>query len=220
MIDPRLISDSIPPLQADDTPEHVLTLMHEYSVGQLPVLDGQKYVGVVTMEDLIGLTDKTKPLSDAPAIFRKAFVDTDAHVFDVMRLALEFNVRIVPVIDENSRYIGLISAESCMRAFAMLNSVKDGGAIIELEIPLKDFTLSEVARIVEDNECRILCLYTNIDQPHMKVEITLKVNTIEVNAIVASFERYEYVVKDVHNDTEYTEGLKDRYDALMRYLNV
>lgn len=220
MIDPRLISDSIPPLQSDDTVEHVITLLHEYGVSQLPVLEGKKYLGVVALEDLIQWNGKKTTLQETGITFRRAFVLKTAHIFDVMRLALEFNVRIVPVINEGGHYFGLISAESCMRAFALMNSVKDQGAIIELEIPLKDFTLSEIAHIVEDNECRILCLYTNINQHQMTVEITFKVNTTDINALVASFERYEYVIKAVHNDMEYTEGLKDRYDALMRYLNV
>ena len=126
----------------------------------------------------------------------------------------------VPIIDEDQAYLGLISAESCLRAFATLNSVKEAGGILELAVPVKDYQLSEVARIVEDNDAEILCFYTNINQADQKVEITIKLNTTEVSAIVASFERYEYEVKAIHNDTEYTEDLRERYDSFMRYMNV
>ena len=73
---------------------------------------------------------------------------------------------------------------------------------------------------MEDNEARILCFYTDMQYENGTVELTLKLNTTEVTALIASFERYEYEIKSVYNDTEYTEELKDRYDALMRYLNV
>ena len=220
MIAPELISDSIPPLHLDDTGERVLFVMHEHNVSQLPVVDGNSYIGLVTMEDVINMKHLNQPLQNFTQIFRKPFVKETAHIFEVMKSALEFNVRVVPVINDEHRYLGLISAESCLRAFAVLNSVKDAGGILELEIPVKDYQLSEVARIVEENQAEILCLYTNINQGEQKAEITIKLNTSEISGIIAAFERYEYEVISVYNDTEYEEDLKDRYDSLMRYLNV
>ena len=151
---------------------------------------------------------------------RKPFVLDTAHLFDVMKAALDFNVRVVPVVDEEFMFLGLISAESCLRGFAVLNSVKDAGAIIELETTQVDYSLSEVARIAEENNANILCFYTNIRHQDGIVEITLKLNTTEVSAMVAAFERFDYEVKAIYNDAVYTEELKDRYDGLMRYLNV
>jgi acetoin utilization protein AcuB len=220
MIAPHLISDSTPSLQLEETGEKALMVMHEYSINQLAVVDGTSYVGLVTMEDIINMKQLDKPLKSFSQPFRQPFVKDTAHIFDIMKTAVEFSVRVVPVIDEDHKYLGLISAESCMRAFAVLNSVKEPGGIIELEISVSSYSLSEVARIVEENEAEVVCLYTNIRQEEGKAEITLKLNTTEVAAIVAAFERYEYDVKAIYNDVEYTEDLKDRYDALMRYLNV
>lgn len=220
MIAPDLISHSIPPLHLDDTGEQVLLAMHEYNVSQLPVVDGNSYIGLVTMEDVINMKHLNQPLKNFTQIFRKPSVKDTAHIFDVMKSALEYNVRVVPVINDDHKYLGMISAESCLRAFALLNSVKDAGGILELQVAVKDYSLSEVARIVEENEAEILCLYTNINQLEQKAEITIKLNTSEVSGIIAAFERYEYEVISVYNDAEYAEDMKDRYDLLMRYLNV
>ena len=215
MIAPELISDSIPPLHLEDSGEQVLLVMHDCNVSQLPVVDGSSYVGLVTMEDVINMKHLNQPLSQQ---LNQAL--SQSHIFDVMKSALEFNVRVVPVLDEDHKYLGLISAESCLRAFAVLNSVKDAGGILELEVAVKDYSLSEVARIVEENEAEILCLYTNIIQQTQRAQITIKLNTTEVSGIIAAFERYEYEVTSVYNDTEYAEDMKDRYYSLMRYLNV
>jgi predicted transcriptional regulator len=220
MIAPHLISDFIPALHLEDSGEHVLMAMHEYNVSQLPVVEGKKYVGLVAMEEIINLKHLSQPLKSFQLPARKPFVQNTAHIFDVMKAAIDFNVRVVPVVDEEQNYLGIISAESCLRAFGVLNSVKEPGAILELEIPFSDYSLSEVARIAEDNEVKVLCLYTNINQHDSIMEITMKVNATDVASLVASFERYEYEVKAVYNDVEYTEELKDRYDALMRYLSV
>lgn len=220
MIAPKLISDLIPPLHLDDTGEHVLMLMQEYNVNQLPVLDGRKYVGIITMDEVINLKHLSNPLKNFQLPLKRPFVINTSHIFDVMKAAVDFNVKVVPVINDSNDYLGLISAESCLRAFAVMNSIKDSGAIIEVDIPLNDYSLTEVARIVEDSDAHVLCLYTNIRQEESMVELTLKVDTTEVGGIVGAFERYEYEVKNIYNDTAYTVELKDRYDALMRFLNV
>ncbi len=220
MIAPNLISDYITPLQVSDNGEHALVMMHEHNTNQLPVVDDNKYVGLVTMEEVINMKHLSKPLENFANSFDKPFVlDTD-HIFDVMKTAVEFNVRMVPVVDEENNYKGSVSAESCLRAFALLNSVKEAGGILELEKELKEYSLSEIARIVEDNEAAILCLYTNVEKNSSKMQITVKLNTTNLSSIIATFERYNYEIKTVHNEKEYTEDLKDRYDALMRYLNV
>lgn len=220
MIAPDLISDAITPLHLEDSGELALITMQEFNVSQLPVLDGRKYIGLVTLDEIINLKHLSHSIKSFQLPVRKPFVRDTAHIFDVMKAALDFNVRVVPVVNDDFDYIGLISAESCLRGFAVLNSVKDAGAIIELEIEQTNYQLSEIARIAEDNDAKILCFYTNIRQQDGIVEITLKLNTTDVSTLVASFERFDYEVKAIHNDAEYTEELKDRYDGLMRYLNV
>jgi len=220
MIAPDLISDAITPLHLEDSGELALITMQEFNVSQLPVLDGRKYIGLVTLDEIINLKHLSHSIKSFQLPVRKPFVRDTAHIFDVMKAALDFNVRVVPVVNDDFDYIGLISAESCLRGFAVLNSVKDAGAIIELEIEQTNYQLSEIARIAEDNDAKILCFYTNIRQQDGIVEITLKLNTTDVSTLVASFERFDYKVKAIHNDAEYTEELKDRYDGLMRYLNV
>lgn len=220
MIALRLLSDTAPVLHLDDTGEQALLVMNEHSTSQLPVVDGKSYAGLVTMEDVIKMKHLSQPLKNFSRHFRQPFVKEKAHVFDIMKAAVEFNVRVVPVINDEHRYLGLISAESCLRAFAVLNSVKQKGGILELEVPAKNYSLSEVAKIAEDNNIEILCHYTHINEVENKAELTIKLNTSDVTAVVAAFERYQYEVKAVYNDTEYTEDLKDRYDSLMRYLNV
>jgi len=220
MIAPSLISDSIPPLHLEDTGEHALITLQEFNVSQLPVLDGNKYVGLITIDEIIHQKHLSQSIQSFQLPGRNPFVLNTAHIFDVMKAAVEFNVRVVPVVDEDGLYLGLISAESCLRGFAVLNSVKDSGAIIEMEIAHPDYSLSEIARISEENSANILCFYTNIRPQDGVVEITLKLNTTDVTTLIAAFERFDYEIKSVYNDSEFTEELKDRYDGLMRYLNV
>ncbi|MFN8300484.1 MAG: CBS domain-containing protein [Chitinophagales bacterium] len=220
MIAPHLISDALPILHTDDSGEHALIQMHEFNVNQLPVIENGKYIGLVTMEEVISMKHLSKPLNELVKTFRQPFVLNNAHIFDVMKAALEFNVRLIPVVNEHHQYLGTISAESCLRAFAVLNSVNQSGAIIELEIAQHDYSLAELAGIVEEAHATVLCLYSHINTESGNMEVTLKVNITDITQMVQSFERFNYEVKAVYNDVEYSEDMKDRYDALMRYLNV
>jgi hypothetical protein len=52
------------------------------------------------------------------------------------------------------------------------------------------------------------------------VIITLKINKIEISAIVATFQRYEYIVRYYFGEEQYSNELKDNYNHLLSYLNV
>lgn len=216
----EIVSEGLNPLNYTDSGEKAIVRMHEYNVNQLPVTDGDKYIGIVNMDEIVALRHLNDPIKDLQIQLKRPYVYEDAHLFEVMKAGIEYNVKVVPVLSLDEKYIGLITAESCMRAFATLQSVMDEGGIVTLSVPVKDFQLSEIARIVEDNNATILSYYSHIDPATSMVDVTLKLNTTELSAIISAFERYEYEVDGVYNDEDYNEDMKDNYDALMKYLDV
>jgi CBS domain-containing protein len=217
----EIVSNMMKPLNAHGNGEQAIVAMHEYNVSQMPVTDGGEYYGLISLEEITTLKHLNDPLIQIHTSLKRPFVLESSHLFDVMKAALEFNVRIVPVLsDETKEYMGVISAESCLKAFSELNSIVDEGGIIEVLVPIKDFSLHEIVRIVEENDVRILACYTNIDQKNGKVETTVKTNSNDLAAIIAAFERHGFEIKDFFHEQEYTENLKERYDALMRFINI
>jgi len=215
-----IVSEGLAPLDLTDSGERAIVRMHEYNVNQLPVTDGDKYIGIINMDDIVALRHLNDPLKDLLTPLKRPYVHEGAHIFEVMKAAVEYAVKVVPVLSAEEKYIGLITAESCMKAFATSQSVMEEGGIITLSVPVKDFQLSEIARIVESNNAAILSYYSYIDQHNSAVEVTLKLNTTEMSAIISALERYEYNVNGVYNDETYNEDVKDNYDALMKYLDV
>ena len=216
----EIVSEGLKPLDLTDSGESAIVRMHEYNVNQLPVTDGDKYIGIINLDEIVALRHLNDPIKDLQLPLKRPYVHENAHLFEVMKAAVEYSVKVVPVLSADEKYIGLITAESCMRAFATLQSVMDEGGIVTLSIPVKDFQLSEIARIVESNNAAILAYYSHIDQASGMVDVTLKLNTSEMSAIIAAFERFEYEVEGVYNDENYNEDVKDNYDALMKYLDV
>jgi hypothetical protein len=61
-------------------------------------------------------------------------------------------------------------------------------------------------------------LFTN--RATQKLEITLKTNRTNLEALASAFERHKYVVKEVYGEAVHKEDMLDRYKLLMNYINM
>lgn len=220
MLARSLISETIPPLRKSDNGEKALQWMHKFAVHQLPIVENGKLLNLISMEDVINTTNLELPLSEYKTSFAHPFVFEYTHILEVVRLSSKLNISSIPVLDEDENYVGLITAKDLLKGLNQFSALQHEGSIIELEMPMRNYSLYEIARIVESNELQILSCFTNIHPDLATAEITLKLNSPNLAPLVAAFERYNIQVKAVHQETEYTEDLKERYDSLMRYLNV
>ena len=215
-----LISDAIPTLRTTDTVQRVLDRMAEFRVSHLPVVSNKEVLGLVAEEDLIEVPDYNAQVGSLDVNFRKYDIYEDQHVYDVIRLINEHHLTLVPVLDRQKNYLGLITLTTLTEYFATLTSIKEPGSIIVLEINNRDNSLAHVAQIVESENAQILSSYIKSYPDSTKLELTLKLNRTDVSGIVASFLRYDYTVKATFNDIKADEGNQDRYDQLMNYLDI
>jgi hypothetical protein len=110
---------------------------------------------------------------------------------------------------------------SLSRHLAEMTSVINPGGIIVLEINANDYNLSEIARIVESNDAKVLSLYITSHPDSTKMDVALKINRIDIGPVLQTFFRYNYLVKaSWSNEDTYNDDLRDRFDSLMNYLNV
>jgi hypothetical protein len=117
--------------------------------------------------------------------------------------------------------MGLITLNDLLQRFAGLSALKHPGGIIELELNVNDYTLTQIAQIVEGNNAKILSMYVSSPQDSMLLIVTLKVNTTDITSILQTFYRYDYKVKASYMESEELESLmKNRYDEFMKYLSI
>jgi signal-transduction protein with cAMP-binding, CBS, and nucleotidyltransferase domain len=126
----------------------------------------------------------------------------------------------VPVVDYDGTYIGLVTQEDLLQYFARMDSFVSPGTILVLEMTKNDYSLSEIARIIESEGSSILSAFITTDAYSTRLEVTLKINAQYIQNIIATFDRFNYVVKASYNESDYLETLQERYDSLMNYLNV
>jgi len=216
----ELISDSILPVHTSDPIQKVMERMLEFRIRHLPIVNEQQFLGLVSDSDLIEEGDYQASIGSLALSLVNPYVLEDQHIYDVIRLFSEQQLSIVPVLDAKKNYLGLISINTLAEYFAKLTSVSDPGGIIVLEIGNKNNSLAHMAQIVESDNAQILSSYVRTFPDSTRMEVTLKVNKVDISAIVATFMRYEYEVKATFNHIDDNDNSKDRYDSLMNYLNL
>ena len=219
MIAKKLISNSLIPLRTSDTGEEALGMMNDFYVRHLPIVNNKQLLGVLSEDDIFNF-DATEAVGSYSLSLNRPYVKFNDHIYEVMRLLAEKKLTVIPVVDEEDNYIGLITQEDLLRYFANAGSFSEPGSIIVLEISKRDYALSEISRIVESENATILSTFITSSPETTLVEVTLKINRQNTQSIIATFERFNYKVKATFNEADYLDTLRDRYDALMAYLNV
>ena len=163
MLASELIKDIIPPLKTSDTGLKALDWMEEFKVTHLPIVNKEDFLGVISEDDILALNKPDEPIGNHSLSLMRQFIKEDQHIYEAIKLITKMKLSLVPVLDVNEHYLGVITLPDLVEAMATLTSVNSPGGIIMLELNINDYSLSEIAQIVESNGASILSLYVN---PH------------------------------------------------------
>lgn len=209
----EIIKNDIYPVNPEDTIQYMLDRMAEYKVSHLPVVQNNLYQGLISEDDL----HEEVPLNKA---LKLIFVYEAQHVYDALRLFHVHHLDVLPVVDEQQQYKGVISLANIIDYLAESIVSDEQGGIIVLEIGNRDNSMSHIAQIVESDNTQVLSSNVRSFPDSTRLEVTLKLNRTDISSIVASFLRHDYIVKAIYNDKRGYDSTRDRYDQLMNYLDL
>ncbi len=213
-----MISNSFPYLHMEDKVYHALQLMSDYHVGHLPVVDNDKYIGLVDEDQLLH-SDDSKDIEHSHFSMALPSVHGEDHFLKAIQVAVDNRLSIVPVVDDG-QMVGVVTYNDMLRNTSEFMSLQNPGALIVLEMESKAYALTEINRIVESNDAQITQLNTFTDLESGLISITIKINKLEVSDIISTFQRYEYNVKYYFGEELYENELRNNYDNLMNYLKI
>ena len=220
MIANELINDEIPPLKHSDTAEKALNWMEEFKVSHLPVLKNGNFVGVVSESDLLDQMELDKTLDALFQHLPRPYALAKDHIYQVLSKVSEFKLSLIPILDEKEKYLGCTTVQRLMSLIAKTGSIRENGGILVLEMAVIDYSLAQISQIVESNDAKILSSYIMSSPDSTNIEVTLKINKIELDRIIRTFERYDYTIKATYQKSNNLDDMQFRYDALMNYLNL
>lgn len=206
-------------VQPSDKVERVLFWMEENKLSHLPVIVNGELDGLVFEEDLLAADPETE-IRELKSHRPLAFAKDTQHYYDVIKLLAETGLTLVPIINEQKRYVGAITHREVIRALGGTATMSEPGAVIVLEVLQRDYSLLQIANIVEGNDCKILSSYITSYKNSDKMDVTLKLNKSHIDGVLQTFARYSYVVKESFQESNYEEVMRRRYDELMNYINM
>lgn len=197
---------------------HVLNLMDELRVNDLPVVENGMFVGLANESDFLN-AEVYQGEVQAELDLLKVSVFPETHVLDVLKVVSENDITVIPVVDEGNNYLGSITSADLLDHLAEMLGVHREGGIIVLQMLERDHSLQQIARIIEENNAKILSL-TVLPETEGNIEMHIKINSPDLNPILQSLERFNYTVLSKFQAAQFDNELRDRYDELMRYLNM
>lgn len=214
----NLISKSLPALSRGDSVMYVLNLMDELRVNDLPVVENGLFIGLANESDFLN-AEVYQGEVQAELDLLNVSVLPDSHVLDVLKVVSENDVTVIPVVDEGNNYLGSITSADLLDHLAeMLGAMREGGIIV-LQVFERDHSIQQIARIIEENNAKILSLSV-VAASEGNLEMHIKIDLPDLNPILQSLERFNYNVLSKFQASQYDDELKDRYNELMRYLNM
>ena len=218
MLTRDLISNAIPYLHKSDTVYHALQLMNDYHVAHLPVVENESYLGIISEEQLLQ-NDEEASLTDLQITDGTTSVQANEHFLKAIQTAVVNKLSIVPVVEEK-QLLGIVTYNDLLRNASEFMSLNQPGALLVLEMDSRNYSFTEINRIVESNDSQITQLNTFTDAETGLMQVTIRVNKVEVSDLLSTFQRYEYNVKYYFGEELYENELKTNYDNLMNYLKI
>ncbi|HEX7412731.1 MAG TPA: CBS domain-containing protein [Bacteroidia bacterium] len=215
-----LITQDIPTLKGSDTVEQALLWMEEFKITHLSVLHHKKLSGLISETELLDVANPQSTIADNKFTYIRPYIHHTQHIFDALKIMSSLQLTLLPVLDEKDNYLGNITQKSVLDRLTDLSAVMERGGIIELEINKNDYSLAQIASIVEGNDAKILSCYVTSLSDTNKILVTLKINHEDLSRILQTFYRYKYEVKASYHQAEHEDDLKNKYTEFIKYLNI
>ena len=220
MLTRELQSQTLPSLHLSDKVYQALQLMNDNHVTHLPIVEGEKYVGIISEEDLLQAENDHSTLNEFQQSFANTSVKEVEHFLKAIQLAAENGLSIVPIVSEENDLVGTVAYTDLLKHASEFMSLNEPGGLIVLEMDTNQYSFNEISKLVETNDAQITQLNTSNDPETGIMQVTIRINKPEVSDIVATFQRYDYTVKHFFGEELYANELRTNYDNLMNYLKI
>lgn len=215
----ELADIEFPLLEQVDSCDQAVSFMDEFKLSHYPVINGNLFIGLIYEEDLFELEDWSKTIVQSKIRLPKVSVDETDHFLSVVQKMHEAKISVVPVVDKRGNYKGVITNSRVVQVFGGASIVQDIGSVIELELAANDYYLTEISRIIENSNIKILGTYIR-NIADNKIVLTIKLNKQEIEGVLSSLDRFGYRVFASYYLKNNASVNQDRYDNLIHILNL
>jgi CBS domain-containing protein len=222
MLARKKLNTDIRPLTGRDSIEKAIKLMEELDSTSHPVIDSttKKLIGQISMRTLRDLADEKLHVSDI-TLEEPVKIYEGQHVFEAARLMLLYEMRFIPVVDKDWVYQGTVRKQKVLEALTGMLNLAEYGSVVTIELQQRDFSLSEIIRLIEEEGAKILGVTVEIpDTENDRYEVSIKLNLQDISRVAAALRRYGYLISTESGNEIFDIDLENRADELMKYLDM
>ncbi len=213
------ITEEFPVLKSYDTSAYALTLMEDFKLKHLPLVDGNQYRCLVSEKELLSLPNLSLPLGNL--VFPSPNVREDAGVYEVLDMITLHRLSLLPVVDTERGYRGAVTLEKLVDTLSELCNVGVSGSVLVLELGTRDYSLVDIARIVETNHAHILSLLSRVEAETGRLRLIIKIDLADASPVIRSFERFNYTVLWYFMEKGKVDDLLQwRMAEVLRYMDI
>ncbi len=213
------IINDIKPLQLSDTVAYAKELIASNTLSHIPVVTDKKLIAMLSEADIQTIDDAYATMADLEYLYNSFTVSVTANWFEAIKTFGENDANIIPVLSKEQEYLGYYELMDFISLLNDMPLMEHFGKTIIISKALNDYSISEIAQIIESENGKILGLFIS-KLTEDKAYITIKLATEQLNAILNDFRRYEYHIISDNVDDKYIQDLKERSDYLTRFFEL
>jgi hypothetical protein len=179
-----------------------------------------QYLGMIS-EDLLLDAKSTSLIESLNLEKSEAFIDENQHFFEVLRVMNLYSTATIAVLNSANEFMGCVLLADIAQYFSNLGFVNAPGGILVLNISQNNYSLSQIARIIESDDIKVLALFF-ADNPENGLEsfLTIKTNKTDLTRLIASLERFGYNIEAEFHESVFQNYEVERLEMLFKYLNI
>lgn len=213
------ITKELPVLKCFDTGEYALALMDDFKLKHLPLLSEGVYRSLVSEKDLLVMPDLSAPIGDQ-SLFAPSVLE-NTHVHEALALIARYQLSLLPIVTPEGEYRGVITRDKLIDILSELCSAETAGSVFVLEVMPQDYSLTDIARLIESNNAHVLNLMSYTDKDTGRIRLIVKIDLEDVSPVIRSFERFNYTVLYYFMEKGMVDDLlEQRMEELVRYMNI
>ena len=177
----------------------LMELMHEKNLKRVPVVDGDKVVGIITNGDLAKVTPNQATtlsvweinylLAKTPvsqAMTKDVItVHEDDFVEQAAVLRRKYRISTLAVVEHQDKLVGIITESDIFDAFIDILGVREEGTRLTVSVTDAPGILAQVAKVISDHGANIsrMVAYNGNEK---KTDLVFKIDTLDTDDIVSS----------------------------------
>lgn len=202
------------------TVDDALSYLQDVTLTEWPVVDASGLPVGIAIEGVLLTHDGQKRLQDVMEPETLA-LSLDMHVFDAVRKMNRLKRETIAVVDDSAAYVGTLVRAKMISSLTSVLHLDESGSVITVELNQRDYELTVLVRLIEQEGARILTVSVEAPDEHSPLyRISFKLNLVDVGRISSTLRRHGFTVSTESRSEEQEAEWAERADAFLRYLDM